>query len=151
MDKPQNFILPVEDRALDSKQILQLLNSEQFLLKEFENNQIYGNVLRRYIHSRNRQIASVGGNNKILEFEITPYKYYFLKQLRLEMELEYHVNDQVQSNQTLPCLPIQLIERIEIYNNDQRLIDMNQMDMYFTFFLHSSIDILKHIKINMNY
>src|SRR5690606_24073316 len=138
MDKPQNFILPVEDRALDSKQILQLLNSEQFLLKEFENNQIYGQILRRYIYSRNRQIATVGGNNKILEFEITPYKYYFLKQLRLEMELEYHVNDQVQSNQTMPCLPIQLIERIEIFNNDQRLIDMNQMDMYFTFFLHSS-------------
>src|SRR5690606_39940019 len=103
MDKPGgNFILPVEDRALDSKQILQLLNSEQFLLKEFENNQIYGNVLRRYIYSRNRQIATVGGNNKILEFEITPYKYYFLKQLRLEMELEYHVDGQVQTNQTMP-------------------------------------------------
>ena len=69
MDKPQNFILPVEDRALDSKQILQLLNSEHFLLKEFENNQIYGNVLRRYIYSRNRQIATVGGNNKILEID----------------------------------------------------------------------------------
>ena len=75
MDKPQNFILPVEDRALDSKQILQLLNSEQFLLKEFENNQIYGNVLRRYIYSRNRQVATVGGNNKILEFEITERLY----------------------------------------------------------------------------
>src|SRR5690606_23402786 len=58
--------------------------------------------------------------------------------LRLELKLEYHVNDQIQSNQTMPALPIQLIERIEIFNNDQRLIDMNQMDMYFTFFLHSS-------------